>query len=207
MIPSLVLFFWKCSRGRQAKSKAKAGITAGVTGPGGRCLVIEELGQWRGDECLQCTESEKLFLDEEAKDLGSVTLASFLRGGWTREPEKGEYVSASGKKANKKQQKNLEQSLKAPTVDKVFEMAEVLGVPMKFHKLDAVPEEELTKVKHGRPPGYQARTRLLFGDMQVPVLLDTCASCSVIPEEVALAIMSHAMKCNEDGSLEVTEDR
>ena len=131
-----------------------------------------------------------------------MTLASFLRGGWTREAA-GDYVDPSGKKATKRQKKTLEQSLKAPSVEQVFEMAEMLGAPMKFQQLDGVPEEEVTKVKNGRHPGYQARTRLLFGNMQVPVLLDTCASCSVIPEEVALAIMSYAMKCNEDGSLSV----
>ena len=73
------------------------------------------------------------------------------------------------KKASKKQKKTLQQSLNAPSVEKVFEMAEMLGVPLKFQQLEGVPEEELTYVKNGRPPGYQARTRLLFGSMQVPV--------------------------------------
>ena len=73
-----------------------------------------------------------------------------------------------------------------------FKVPEALGVPLCYHSMEDSPGPEYLKVKYGRPPGYQARSRLIFGNLQVPGLLDTCASRSVFPEELAIAKLSHA---------------
>ncbi len=44
-----------------------------------------------------------------------------------------------------------------------------------------------------RPPGNSAQTLLRFGGLNVTALLDAGATCSAVPEEVAIAIIGHAL--------------
>ena len=64
-------------------------------------------------------------------------------------------------------------------------MTEVVGVPMAVKAWKDLDDSENVTAKYCRPPGYQARARLLFANLQVPTLLDSCASCRVMPEEIA----------------------
>ena len=65
--------------------------------------------------------------------------------------------------------------------------------------LDALPDSEFKRQKFARPPGYSAQTLLHFGRLAVMGLLDYGATCSGMPEEVALTIISHALGAVEDG--------
>ena len=40
-----------------------------------------------------------------------------------------------------------------------------------------------------KPPGYAAQTVLHFGGVRVVAMLDSCATCSVMPEEIVCAII------------------
>ena len=44
-----------------------------------------------------------------------------------------------------------------------------------------------------RPPGYSTQTILRFGGLDVPALLDSGATVSALPEEVAATIIAHAL--------------
>ena len=60
--------------------------------------------------------------------------------------------------------------------------------------LDDIDDDEFEQRETGRPPGYCAQTILRFGGLDVMALLDGGATCSALPEEVVLAIISYALK-------------
>ena len=119
-------------------------------------------------------------MDVEAAETWSVHIMQFLRAGITRAAA-GVLKSAGGAALMGKKKKIAAQSFVATTLDQVCSLAGKRGVPLPVQKMAHIGEEDLTMIKYGRPPGYQPRTRLFFGNLQVPVMLDTCASCSVIP--------------------------
>ena len=65
--------------------------------------------------------------------------------------------------------------------------------------LDELDEEDYEDMVTARPAGYCAQTQLSFGGLSVPALLDYGATCSAIPEEVAVAIMCHAWEMLDTG--------
>merc|ERR1712242_419830 len=67
-------------------------------------------------------------------------------------------------------------------------------------KLKEIPEEEFVVQGVPRPPGYCAQTVLHFGRMGVATLLDYGATCTAMPEEVAMSIISHALETYDDGN-------
>ena len=72
----------------------------------------------------------------------------------------------------------------------------------KLGSLDELPDSEFTLHKYARPPGYCAQTILHFGKLAVMSLLDYGATCSGMPEEVAIGIISHALRRIEEGGLQ-----
>ena len=67
-------------------------------------------------------------------------------------------------------------------------------------ELKEIPEEEFVVQGVPRPPGYCAQTVLHFGRMGVTTLLDYGATCNAMPEEVAMSIITHALKTYDDGN-------
>ena len=74
---------------------------------------------------------------------------------------------------------------------------------MPVATLDELEEDEYQLTPHGRPPGYSSQTVLRFGGLAVNALLDTGATCSAMPQEVAIWIISYAQKRIEEGTLTV----
>ena len=66
--------------------------------------------------------------------------------------------------------------------------------------LDGIDESELEIWETARPLGYSSQTMLRFGGLEVVALLDSGATCSASPEEVAVSIISHAMQQVDKGS-------
>ena len=60
--------------------------------------------------------------------------------------------------------------------------------------------------KFARPPGYSAQTRLFFGGLAVPMLLDYGATVSAMPEELACVILQAALDKVQDGTLSRTNE-
>ena len=74
---------------------------------------------------------------------------------------------------------------------------------MRIEALDDLEEEEFEARQTARPPGYCAQTILRFGGLNVLALLDGGATCSAVPEEVALAIIGHALRMVKEGKYEL----
>ena len=65
----------------------------------------------------------------------------------------------------------------------------------QFPNLETVERdyaEDITHHRVARPPGYCAETLLHFGGLGVVTILDYGATCSGMPEEIAMAILDHA---------------
>ena len=60
--------------------------------------------------------------------------------------------------------------------------------------LDRLPSDEFAVRKRPRPAGYAAQTRLFFGGLAVPALLDWGATCSAIPEEVVCVLLEYTLE-------------
>ena len=75
-----------------------------------------------------------------------------------------------------------------------------------FSRFDELAEEEFKLLRYARPPGYSAQTILHMGRLAVMALLDYGATCSGMPEEVAIGIISHALKCVEKGKYSKEDD-
>ena len=65
---------------------------------------------------------------------------------------------------------------------------------MVIDALEELDDDEFELKETARPPGYSAQTVLRFGGLEVVALLDSGATCSAIPEEVVVAIISNALK-------------
>ena len=72
--------------------------------------------------------------------------------------------------------------------------------------LDQLPEDEFIRYKYARPPGYCAQTILHMGKLGVMSLLDYGATCSGMPEEVAIGIVSHALQQTDKGAYSKNDD-
>ena len=69
-----------------------------------------------------------------------------------------------------------------------------------FH-LNNYPKEEFEAKQYSKPAGYCAQTRLHFGGLVVPMLLDYGATVSALPEEVACVIIQYALSKVRAGTL------
>ena len=78
----------------------------------------------------------------------------------------------------------------------VYEKAVSAGLA-QISGLDSLPESEYNMQKYARPPGYCTQTILHLGQMAVLSLLHYGATCSGMPEEVALAVITHALEAVE----------
>ena len=70
-----------------------------------------------------------------------------------------------------------------------FEEAATAG-RIQGASLDSLPADVFEEHPVPRPAGYPAQTKVYFGGVPVSVLLDWCATCSAIPEEVACMLIS-----------------
>jgi hypothetical protein len=75
-----------------------------------------------------------------------------------------------------------------------------------FGALDELDESEFELRERARPAGYCAQTLLQFGRLGVNALLDYGATCSGMPEEVAVSIIAHALQCVERGDYRQEDD-
>ena len=94
------------------------------------------------------------------------------------------------------------------TMDVLFRIADEHQLFPTFslqEGLDSWSEEDLTLKRYARPAGYQAMTRLWFGGLPVQTLLDSGATVSAIPEEVACLIISRVLERVESGELKVSD--
>ena len=75
-----------------------------------------------------------------------------------------------------------------------------------FSRFDELAEDEFKLQRYARPPGYSAQTILHMGRLAVMALLDYGATCSGMPEEVAIGVTSLALNCVEDGKYAKTDE-
>ena len=80
--------------------------------------------------------------------------------------------SDTGKKCSTESVKSLSE---------LYKMAQKNGTVTRDLGLDSFPDSEFTVKSRARPSGYAAQTVLHFGGVCMPALLDSCATCSVIP--------------------------
>ena len=78
------------------------------------------------------------------------------------------------------------------SMNSIFRMAQDDG-RLPFAAMEDLQESKYTSVERGRPPGYCAQTTLHVGNLNLVALLDYGATCSGLPEELALAIIAHAV--------------
>ena len=71
--------------------------------------------------------------------------------------------------------------------------------------LEDIPDKEFSHRSRPRPSGYASQTVLHFGGLCVPTLLDSCATCSVIPEEVLCVLLDYIFKGLKDGTFKPTD--
>ena len=96
------------------------------------------------DACLELLEGDRLFLEADAQVTGATDVLSFLRGGFKRDPTGG-IVSPLGVAAKGKQLRQAKRSFNATTLAQVCNMAESLGVPMAWKKMDDLDMKEFEK--------------------------------------------------------------
>jgi len=70
---------------------------------------------------------------------------------------------------------------------------------MIIYTLDDVETDEFEMKDTARPPGNSSQALIRFGGQECVALLDSGATCSALPEEVAVAIISHALRQVEKG--------
>ena len=99
----------------------------------------------------------------------------------------------------------------AEVADRKLELSDLFEQAVKrdvarVGSLDDLPDGEFVKQKFARPPGYCAQTVLHLGRLAVMSLLDYGATCSGMPEEVAIGIISHALKRMDEGAYTQEDD-
>ena len=108
---------------------------------------------------------------------------------------------------SQKKKKSLPKKMpsdKLYSLSELFEAAESNGTVTSIQSMDDIGSEEFTKRNYPRPAGYAAQTILHFGGLCVPALLDSCATCSVMPEEVLCILLGHVFSCLDNGTLDAT---
>ncbi len=82
---------------------------------------------------------------------------------------------------------------------KMQQVTEQLGLTFQERSLDDLPPDQFSQREYPRHAGYSASTRLVYGRLAVPMLLDSGASCCAQPEEVALMIIADAVQAIREG--------
>ena len=101
---------------------------------------------------------------------------------------------------NPKASKAVTKAAKGADIDTLFQMAESSSA-IEVKRMDSLPADWYESLKQARPAGYAAQTRLFFGGLLVPALLDYGATVSAIPEEVACVIIQDTLDKLEAGTL------
>ena len=76
-----------------------------------------------------------------------------------------------------------------------------------IRSLGDCPEYFFSSRLTSRPTGYVAQTMFHFGGLATPVLLDSGATCSIIPEEVLCILLAYVLWSLKDGSLSEDDPR
>ena len=82
----------------------------------------------------------------------------------------------------------------------MFARAQERGT-MTLSTLEDLGDDEYELTAYGRLAGYSSQTTLRFEGLAVNALLDSGATCSAMPEEVAIAIISYSQQRLEEGTL------
>ena len=83
----------------------------------------------------------------------------------------------------------------------LFSKAVENGAVTHAESLDDYPEDCFTQRDRAKPSGYAAQTVVHFGGICMPALLDSCATCSIIPEEVLCLMLEHVRSKLESGEM------
>ncbi len=89
---------------------------------------------------------------------------------------------------------------------KTFEVRRKRERKTTLCSLNDLENDEVTMRASAKPAGYAATTTIYFGGKGVHALLDSCATCSSIPEEMVILILEHAYEMHDSGEM-VEEDR
>ena len=90
---------------------------------------------------------------------------------------------------------------KVHSLTDLFMKASKNGGPCKTMSLDSMDRGEFSVRTHPRPSGYVAQTLVHMGGLCIPTMLDSCATCSIIPEEVLLVLLDHVSSLQDSGEL------
>ena len=85
------------------------------------------------------------------------------------------------------------------SMEQIFIAANKTGLPTICKDLDELGVEEFTIRPDAKPAGYASQTALYFGTKAVSSMLDSCATCSAMPMEMLILIISHAHKLIDEG--------
>ena len=66
----------------------------------------------------------------------------------------------------------------------------LIAGPNTYESLADLPEEAYNDRPRSRPTGYVSKTVFYLGGVPMAFMLDSCASVSVLPEEIALLLLS-----------------
>ena len=87
------------------------------------------------------------------------------------------------------------------SLEDLFSRAVKSGSVTDAQCLADYPEDCFKLRDRAKPSGYAAQTVLHFGGICMPTLLDSCATCSIIPEEVLCIVLEHVRKKLESGEM------
>ena len=87
-------------------------------------------------------------------------------------------------------------------VDRLAQVDPAFGVITRMKDLNESNFKERTLQ---RPVGYAATTRLHFGRLCVPILVDTGASCALMAEEQAVLLINHTMKMLDEDKIKLDD--
>ena len=78
---------------------------------------------------------------------------------------------------------------------------------LQLETLEDLDDSDFEIRQSSRPPGYSSQTILRFGGLDVTALLDSGATVSALPEEVAVTIIAHALQQVEAGVYDMESEQ
>ena len=90
-------------------------------------------------------------------------------------------------------------------LEALFQLAEE-SEAIEVRSMSGLPGDWYQTFRHARPPGYAAQTRLFFGGLAVPALLDYGATVSAISEELACVIIQNSLDKANAGEIDPDSD-
>ena len=89
----------------------------------------------------------------------------------------------------------------------VFNIAQKRGIFTSISRLDELDSDDYELKGYLKPNGYAAQTLFYFGGKAVVAMLDSCATVSAIPEEIAAMILEHAFHLLDSGAMALEDER